>query len=162
MEALLVSLKGTWIGTTVASSTWMFAACEALHFIGLFILVGGIAILDLRVLGMARDFPVAPIHKLLPIAFVGFFMNLVTGTLFFLVDPVGYGSNPAFQVKMALVVLAGLNAFWFELGYAGQVAEWGARVDAPFQAKVICGLSLIIWGGVITAGRLLPAFSIVL
>lgn len=160
MKDLLMSLQGNWLGLMVTRSTWIYAACEALHFIGLFVLVGGVAVLDLRVLGLAKDLPVAPLHRLLPLALAGFGINLITGILFFSVDPLGFGTNPSFRVKMLLILLAGLNALWFELGFSGKLSSWGAGVDAPLQAKFICGLSLLLWSGVITAGRFLPAFAL--
>lgn len=159
---LLESLSGTWIGTTVKTSVWIFPVLETLHFIGLAVLIGGIAALDLRVLGVGKGLPVAPLHKLLPLVFAGFGLNLVTGVLFFLSDPVGYGVNPSFQAKMVFILLAGLNALWFELKLARFVPEWGPGVDAPTHAKVVCGLSLFLWAGIITAGRLLPSFAALL
>jgi hypothetical protein len=162
MMDLLQSLDGTWIGTTVKTSVWIFPVLETLHFIGLAILIGGIAILDLRVLGVGKRLPVGPLHKLLPLVFVGFGINLVTGVLFFLSDPLGYGVNPSFQVKMIFILLAGLNALWFELKLARHVNEWGPGVDASTHAKIVCGLSLFFWAGIITTGRLLPSFAALL
>ncbi len=162
LQGFLESLDGTAIGLTVKTSVWMFPVLEALHFIGLALLIGGIAALDLRVLGVAKRLPIAPLHKLLPLVFVGFGINLITGVLFFLSDPLGYGVNPAFQFKVIFILLAGLNALWFELKLSRQVEEWGPGVDASTHAKVVCGLSLFLWAGIITAGRLLPSFAALL
>lgn len=162
MMDLLKSLDGTWIGTTVKTSVWIFPVLETLHFIGLAILIGGIAVLDLRVLGVCKGVPVGPLHKMLPLVFIGFGINLVTGVLFFLSDPLGYGVNPSFQLKMILVLLAGLNALWFELRLARHVSEWGAGADCSRHAKIVCGLSLFLWAGIITTGRLLPSFAALL
>ena len=67
LQGFLESLDGTAIGLTVKTSVWMFPVLEALHFIGLALLIGGIAALDLRVLGVAKRLPIAPLHKLLPL-----------------------------------------------------------------------------------------------
>lgn len=162
LQGFLESLDGTSIGLTVKTSVWIFPVLETLHFIGLAILIGGIAALDLRILGVGKRLPVAPLHKLLPMVFVGFGINLITGVLFFLSDPTGYGRNPAFQLKMAFILLAGLNALWFELKLARYVDAWGAGVEASTHAKIVCGLSLFFWAGIITAGRLLPSFAALL
>jgi hypothetical protein len=74
----------------------------------------------------------------------------------------GYGVNPSFQVKMIFILLAGLNALWFELKLARHVNEWGPGVDASTHAKIVCGLSLFFWAGIITTGRLLPSFAALL
>lgn len=162
LQSLLSSLTGTAIGKQVETSIWMFPTLETLHFVGLALLVGGIGILDLRILGVAKAIPVKPLHKLLPLVFLGFGINLVTGILFFLADPQGYGMNPAFQLKMVLVLLAGLNALWFELAIAKEVPALGPGVDASPQAKLICSLSLLFWAGVIITGRMLPSFAALL
>lgn len=103
LQGFLESLDGTAIGLTVKTSVWMFPVLEALHFIGLALLIGGVAALDLRVLGVAEPPPIAPLHKLLPLVFAGFGINLITGVLFFLSDPLGYGVNPAFQLKIVFI-----------------------------------------------------------
>lgn len=161
-QAFLESLAGTAIGYSVSTSVWIFPTLETLHFIGLAMLVGGIAALDLRVLGVAKELPIKPFHRLLPLVFIGFGVNLVTGILFFLADPVGYGNNPAFVFKMVLVLLAGLNALWFEFAVSKGLASLGGGSDAPSTAKVICSLSLAFWAGIIIAGRLLPSFAALL
>ncbi len=161
-QAFLESMAGTSIGQVVSTNLVLFPLLETLHFIGLAMLVGGIAALDLRVLGIGKGLFVQPFHKLLPIVFVGFAINLVSGVLFFLADPVGYGNNTAFRVKMVLVLLAGLNALWFEFSVAKDVAAWGPETDASSRAKLICGLSLVLWAGIIVAGRMMPSFTALL
>ena len=109
-QEFLKSMAGTSIGHTVATNLVLFPTLETLHFIGLALLVGGIAALDLRVLGFGKGLTVKPFHKLLPLVFLGLGINVVSGVLFFVSDPVGYGNNTAFQFKMVFLVLAGLNA----------------------------------------------------
>ncbi len=161
-QEFLKSMAGTSIGHTVATNLVLFPTLETLHFIGLALLVGGIAALDLRVLGFGKGLTVKPFHKLLPLVFLGLGINVVSGVLFFVSDPVGYGNNTAFQFKMVFLVLAGLNALWFEVAVAKDVASWGPEADAPQLAKVICGLSLLLWAAVIVAGRMMPSFTALL
>jgi len=161
-QEFLKSMAGSSLGHTVSTNLVLFPTLETLHFIGLALLVGGIAVLDLRVLGIGKGLSVKPFHKLLPLVFLGLGINVVSGVLFFLADPVGYGNNTAFQWKMVLIVLAGLNALWFEVAVAKDVPNWGPDTDAPQLAKVICGLSLFLWAGVIVAGRMMPSFTALL
>jgi len=161
-QEFLQSVAGTAVGQVVATNLVLFPVLETLHFIGLALLVGGIGILDMRVLGIGKGLFVKPLHKLLPLVFLGFALNLVSGLLFFLADPVGYGNNTAFQLKMVLILLAGLNALWFEFAVAKQLPAWGPDVDAPSEAKVICALSLFLWTGIIVAGRMMPSFAALL
>jgi hypothetical protein len=126
---------------------------QSLHFIGMTMLIGVVGIIDLRVLGVAPGLPIHPLHRFLPLAFVGFAINLTTGICFFCHDPYVYAFNLSFRLKMLLIVVAGLNALWFRLGVFIDVDKWGPGIEASRLAKVISALSIIIWFGVITAGR---------
>jgi hypothetical protein len=155
---LLEWIKQTSIGEFVRSSTWAFPTLQSLHFIGMSLLVGVVGVIDLRVLGVARQLPIAPLHRFLPLAFVGFGINLVTGIMFFCHDPYVYAYNLSFRFKMLLILLAGLNALWFRLGVFLDVEKWGPEIEASRLAKIISALSLFLWFAVITAGRYI-AFS---
>jgi len=148
------------------SSRWAWPTAEALHFIGLCLLVGIVGMFDLRVLGMARGLPFAPLKRLLPWGVFGFVLCLVTGTLFVL----GIGGNLVgdnaydvimrdvyLQLKLLFIVLAGINLLAFHLtGTSRALDALGANDDAPLGAKVIAGASLFLWLGVVVFGRLIP------
>jgi hypothetical protein len=150
---LLEWLKHTLVGEFVRGSSWAFPALQSLHFIGMTLLIGVVGAIDLRVLGLARGLPIHPLHRLLPVAFIGFGLNLATGLMFFACDPYVYAFNSSFRLKMFLILLAGLNALWFRLGVFLDVEKWGPDIEASRLAKVISGLSLSIWIAVIFAGR---------
>jgi hypothetical protein len=146
-------LRATQIGEFVRNSTWAFPTLQSLHFIGMTLLIGIVGAIDLRVLGVARAVPLGPLHRFLPLAFIGFGINLITGIFFFCHDPLVYAFNVAFRIKMLLILVSGLNALWFRLGVFMDVDKWGPGIEASYLAKVISALSLLIWIGVITAGR---------
>ena len=155
---LLDWIKQTSIGEFVRNSTWAFPTLQSLHFIGMTLLFGVVGAIDLRVLGVARALPIRPLHRFLPLAFGGFAINLITGIMFFCHDPYVYAFNTSFRLKMLAILLAGLNALWFRLGVFLDVDGWGPHIEASRLAKVISALSLLLWIGVITAGRFI-AFS---
>ena len=150
---LLAWLRDSMIGEFVRGSSWAFPTLETLHFVGMALLIGIVGAIDLRVLGLARAVPLAPLHRLLPLAFIGFGINVITGLFFFCNDPWAYWFNPAFRIKMLLILAAGLNALWFRLGVFLDLDSWGSGIEASRLAKVISALSLLIWITVITAGR---------
>jgi len=117
------------------------------------LLIGIVGAIDLRVLGFARAVPLAPLHRLLPLAFVGFGINVITGIFFVCHNPASYLFNIAFRIKMLLILIAGLNALWFRLGVFLDIEAWGPGIEASRLAKVISALSILIWIAVITAGR---------
>jgi hypothetical protein len=146
-------IKQTSIGAFVRDTPWAFPTLQSLHFIGMSLLIGVVGVIDLRVLGLARGLPIHPLHRFLPLAFFGFGLNVLTGLFFFCHDPYVYAFNPSFRIKMLLILLAGLNALWFRLGVFLDVDKWGPGIEASRLAKVISALSLLLWVGVITAGR---------
>src|SRR5690606_22734377 len=94
-------------------SKWGWPAVESLHFIGLALLMGSVGLFDFRLLGVAPAIPTAALHKLIPWGVFGFILNLFTGMLFFVSDPGQYLYNPAFQLKMLCILIAGLNMLLF-------------------------------------------------
>ena len=100
-------IRDTSLGAAVRESRWIFATGETFHFIGLSLLVGGILIIDLRLLGFIRKIPMRAALAFLPFVIVGFLINLATGIVFFSADPMMYWPNPAFKLKMFLILLAG-------------------------------------------------------
>ena len=128
---------------------------EAFHFVGLTLLLGSVLLLDLRMLGVAKQLPCGPVHRLtLRWAFVGFGLMVVTGFLLmagkataFLVD------NPAFYLKLLAILLAGVTALVFYFTVHREVEAVGPGQDAAPLAKAIAGTSLFLWLSVITFGR---------
>ncbi|HEX4051122.1 MAG TPA: hypothetical protein VHY19_09610 [Steroidobacteraceae bacterium] len=150
---ILAFCYSTPMGQWVRNSAWAFPFLQSWHFIGMTVLIGPLFALDLRVLGVARAVPLAPLHRFLPLVFVGFGINLVTGICFFCHDPRVYAYNISFRIKMLLIVLAGLNALWFRLGVFLDLERWGPGIEASRLAKVISAISIVTWLAVITAGR---------
>ena len=142
------------VGSFVTDTRWMWPTCETLHFIGLSLLVGIVFIVDLRVLGLLKGVSFASLHRLLPWAAIGFGVNVVTGLLFFVGIPGQYIHNRTFYWKIALVMLAGLNAVYFTL--LDEPWELGPGEDASLQAKFAAASAMILWMGVLYCGSMLP------
>lgn len=156
MLDLMRSIDGTALGHAMLASRWLFALMEVLHFLGLGLLTAGIAAFDLRVLGVAPRLPLTQVHRFVMLALAGFLLTVVSGVLFFFADPVRYGTNPLFMLKMSLILLAGINAWAFETRFRSR--RW--TDDAiPAAARMFCLGSLLLWTAVIVTGRLLPQFS---
>jgi len=144
----------------MTATKWWWAFMMDLHFIGLVLLIGSVGILDLRVLGFAKQFPIDPLHKLIPFAMAGFGINLVTGVLAFTGMSEYYTYDWAFWLKMLAIMLLGLNVAAFYLtGAFESVERLGPGDDAPLLAKFIAASSLFLWFTVITLGRYIQSFS---
>jgi uncharacterized membrane protein len=142
------------VGEFVTDATWIWPSCETLHFIGLCLLFGITAMVDLRVLGMMRAVPFQALHRLLPWGVLGFGVNLVTGLLFFVADPDQYTHSAPFQWKIVLIMLAGLNLLYFTIFDTPWDLHPGE--DAPAIAKFVAASALFLVVGVMFCGRMLP------
>jgi len=149
----LVWLESTSIANAIRTIPWLYPAFETGHYIGLSLLVGGIMLIDLRVLGMARGLPLKSMIGLLPFVWVGFAINVLTGSLLFIYGATSFGTNAAFLVKMGFLVLAGLNALAFDLSVRRSGGAWVAADRPPPSAKGFATLSLFFWLCVVTTGR---------
>ena len=144
----------------MAANKWWWAFLMDLHFIGLALLIGTIGVLDLRMLGVAKQLPIGPLHRLVPWAMAGFGINVVTGILAYIGMSDYYAYNVAFWLKMLAVLLLGLNAAAFYLtGIFQAVEDLGPGEDAPLPAKFIAATSLFLWFAVIAMGRYIQWFS---
>lgn len=156
MQAFVQAIEGSAINNWVLSSAWLWPSLEILHFLGLSLLLGSLLVIDLRLAGFFRQINIAATHKLLPWTFIGFGLNLATGTLFVLGDPARYTANIGFRWKMVLVLIAGLNALWFYWKINPVMKSWQPDGDTPALAKIIAFVSLGAWTGVLLLGRLIP------
>ena len=156
IQALVQAIEGSAINSWVLATYWLWPLLEILHFIGLTLLLGAMLIIDLRLAGYLRQMKISSTHQLLPLAMMGFSLNMVTGVLFFLGDPGRYAINIGFQIKMVLVLIAGLNALWFAIKVSPAMLGWDPHGDTPATAKIVAYVSLGTWFGVLLLGRLIP------
>lgn len=150
------SLSETSLHSWVMSQTWLWPTLEVTHFFGLTLLIGGLLVVDLRVLGAAASSPLLATYRLLPIVLVGFGLNLITGVLFIFGDPFRYAANIGFQAKMIIICLAGANALYHHLKVTPLLSAASLSADVPMVAKVSAAASLLAWTTVLLLGRLIP------
>src|SRR5690606_13946706 len=109
MTSVAAWIESTSLSQFIINRSWTWPTLESLHFLGLCVLIGAVLIMDLRLIGFQREIPLRAVHKLMPFALLGFTVNLLTGVMFVFGEPQLYLDNPAFRIKMSLIVLAGLN-----------------------------------------------------
>ncbi len=142
----------------VRTATWAYPALETLHVIGLGLAFGGIVLFDLRVLGLGRQLSLTALGGyVLPFVWAGFALNAVSGVLLFMSDAIEFAGNPALWIKLGLIALAGLNALVFQVQLRQFNLAGPDRPDdrLPNMLRVSAAVSLGLWLGVITAGRMI-------
>jgi hypothetical protein len=147
-------LSSAAIDNFVTANTWVWPTSETLHFIGLFVLVGIVLLVNLRVLGLMKGLPFAALHRLLPLAVLGFALNTVTGMLFFIAAPEQYTDNVTFYWKIGFIMIAGAVLFYHTV--FDEVWVVGRGDVAPLRARVIAASALAAWLGVVYCGQMLP------
>lgn len=153
--AFLEWLQSTWVGVLVAESLWGYPLFETVHSIGMAMLIGSLGLINLRVLGYKPDLPLLEMQQLLPLAWLGFTLNAVSGALLFSSDAVYFFSSYTFRIKMVLIVLGGLNAALLGRRIFRDAAAGGSAAPPAASTKVIAVTSLLFWFGAVCAGRLI-------
>jgi len=150
-------LESSGLGETMRSSAWLFPTANVLHVLAVILLVGPIVALDLRLLGLARRLEALPLERYLTgFAKLALPVILATGVALFAADATHTAENPAFWVKMGLLVLALANALLFRRRWQRTLPEWDSR--APAAARLQALASLLLWPATAASGRLLAYF----
>ena len=154
----LQQLQDSTLGVALSESIYMYPFVEGLHLISLVFSFGLILLTDLRLIGLFL--PAVPVHdilhKLRPWLISGFVVTFITGFLLVFVNGPSLVSTWVFPLKLLLIVIAGLNAVWFEFKFGRRVTEWGNQLKAPQGAKTAGWISLVTWSLVVICGRLIP------
>lgn len=156
MNEILLWMEKSALGQLMRDSIWLFPFAEILHFLGLCLLIGSLMVVDLRLLGIIKDMSFKAIYRYLPVTILGFAINLVTGTLFLFTDPFRYYPNIGFRIKMALILLAGLNALWFQFKVHPATLKAPQNSGPDLSTRIVAVLSLLLWFAVIVMGRMIP------
>jgi hypothetical protein len=153
---LLGFIESLPLAVAMRQELWLYPLVEIAHITGFVMLVGSIVVLDLRLLGLSRALPVSVLTRhVVPWSVAAFALIVPTGLLMFSAHASDFVSNRAFQLKLLLIVLAGINAVLFHAGVYRSVARWDHDAAPPMSARLHASASLLLWLGVLSCGRLL-------
>jgi hypothetical protein len=154
-EQFLQTLQDSSIPTAIREGESLFPWVECVHVLALSVVIGSIALVDLRLLGVAsRDRSVAQTtDAVLPVTWTAFVFALMTGGLLFASNATVYAHNSYFQIKMTLIALAGINMTVFHLFVNHGVAGWHTPELTPLRARFTGALSLCLWIAIAACGR---------
>ncbi len=151
-----------WIETTPSStalreSIWMFPIMESSHVIGLAFSVGTVVWFDLRLVGVSmRRYTVSEMWGFVRTwMFAGFALMMITGVFLFWSHALQCYSSGFFQIKLVLLVLAGLNISIFHTTIDRSRVEWDKSPVPPLQARIAGLTSLVLWLAIVAVGRLM-------
>jgi len=156
LSTILEWLEGTALAGLIQESLYGFPAVVAVHILGLMLSVGTLLWVDLRLLGLClRTRRVAEIYRgLAPWFAAGFAMMFASGVVLFTAFATAAYANVFFRMKIVAIVLAALNAVAFHR-LSGRSATWDTAPQPPAAVRIAGLISLVLWVGVIVAGRMM-------
>ena len=159
----LAALEASGLGQAMRQWLWLYPAVETVHIIGIALLFGSIAVLDLRLLGFIRKVPVRALAaQVLPWSIGAFVLIVPSGLLMFVAHATDFIQSPVFVVKICLIMAALLNAALFHAITFRTADVWDSQemreLRPPPSARLAGALSLLLWASVIACGRLLAYF----
>jgi hypothetical protein len=154
LENVWRAMEATGFSATIREAPYAFAAVETLHVIALAVVFGSIAIVDLRLVGVAsKNIPVTEMSReLLRWTWAAFGVALVSGGMMFVARASEYMINQQFLAKFAVMALAGVNMAIFHMGVWKGVGGWDLG-PTPVAAKTAGLLSLSFWVAIVAFGR---------
>ena len=156
LDALLRSLEATSVATAIRENDFLFPWVESVHVLAIALVVGTIAIVDLRLIGLASlERAVTRLTAdALRCTWVAFAVAAISGALLFSSNAFNYAHNSHFQAKLFFLILAGINMAIFRLFFGRDIDRWGISPHTtPLRARIAGAISLLVWIGVVAFGR---------
>ena len=153
--ALMEWLQATSLAVFIHQTKWAFTTIEVIHVIAILTVIGSIAIVDLRLLGIASTRrPFTQLAKdVLPLTWTAFVLAAATGSLLFISQAAAYFTTTTFWVKMSIMALAGINMLVFEFITVRGVQDWDLKPTPPPPARLAGGISITCWLLIFVFGR---------
>jgi len=150
------AIEGSALGQAMRQWLWLYPSVEIIHLCGIALLVGSIAVLDLRLFGLARALPLRRLAAhVLPWSIGAFALIVPSGLAMFVAHANDLMGNPVFALKICLIFAAFTNAVVFHSAVFRSAAGWDVDAMPPVAARACAALSLLLWVSVIACGRLL-------
>jgi hypothetical protein len=151
----------SWV-TSLRESSLVYPLVMTGHLTGMGLFGGMIAITDLRLLGWAmRSSSISSVVDQLRIwKRIGFVLVVTCGALLLAAKAELYYYNPFYWTKMSLLVLVGVHALVFHRSVYGNTAALDSTPAVPRIAKVAACISLLLWIGLVSAGRSIAYFDV--
>src|SRR5207237_4749238 len=152
IDALCWWLEHTALSQTIQSVNWIVPAVQTIHILAITVVAASALMIDLRLIGVfSADRPMREVSaRFLPLIWWPLLVLLATGAIMIVGEPARALKNPAFQLKMALLIAALLVTLTAQAMRTRHPA-FGARKGA--FAAGLAVLSMTLWMGIIFAGR---------
>jgi len=138
----------------VNDHAWVWPTLEMIHYVGMAFLFGVSTIYLFRMLGIMKGISFPALHRLLPMAIIGFVLNTMTGMIFFAASPQLYLGKQGFHIKILGILLATVPILYFTM--FDQPWKVQADDDVPTAVKIAAVATFVLVVAVMIYGRFLP------
>ena len=157
------TLEASALGQAMRQWLWLYPSVEIVHIVGIALLFGSIAVMDLRLLGVSRNIPVRALARhVLPWSAASFLLIIPSGLMMFTAHATEFIDSEVFALKMLLILAGGVNAVLFHTITFRTADVWDTeemrKLPPPPSARAAGAISLLVWISVIACGRLLAYF----
>jgi hypothetical protein len=155
MNDILIFIYSNPLAQTIRENELLFPWIEAIHVLAVTLVIGSIALVDLRLIGVrALNRAISNISKeLLPITWMAFLAAAITGAILFTSNALSYSQNFYFISKIILLGLAGINMMCFQFIIGKNLDNWNHYQQLPIAARSAGAISLTLWISIIFCGR---------
>ncbi|MFT5134267.1 MAG: hypothetical protein ACI9SC_002742 [Gammaproteobacteria bacterium] len=148
-------IENSAVGMWMVDSLWAYPIILSTHAVGMSIVVGTLIVIDLRILGYAGEAAIESFAKLFFVTWVGVVLNFLSGLALFTSDPGKFFYHPVFWTKIGLMMTGVFSAYLLWRQIKKNTGDTNAHFQASIRVKMLACFSLLLWIGVIVAGRLI-------
>lgn len=155
INAYLMWLQALPVAVFIHRTPWAFTAVELIHVFAISIVIGTIATVDLRLIGIgSKGRPFTELsRRILPYTWAAFIVAAIAGSFLFISQANAYFNSTTFRIKMLIIVIAGINMLIFELVTVRGAQKWDLSPIPPAPARLAGAISLTCWLLVVVFGR---------
>lgn len=152
---LLQSIENSSIAEYIRVSAYGYPAMITLHSLGMAIMIGLSVVLSLRILGLFKPIPYATLHKQLSIAWIGFVVNFISGSLLFAAQATSYVTDVTFLLKMTFVIIGAILVAVVQIQVKAGSAGWTDTNPPPVLTRTLAAFTIAAWTFGMITGRLI-------
>ena len=151
---MLAWLESTQFSALVRGELWGWPLALTIHAFGTAVVIGFVFIIGLRLFGLFETIPYRSLDRLFPAIWVAFVLQFLSGFALWMTKPTQYVADGAFVLKLLLVVVGFVLTLYFYGALKREAAAWDAAGAIPSRAGKFVAVALLVWCGVVVAGRL--------
>ncbi len=154
-RAIVGSPFNTWATYLLGNVPGLPPIVQTVHILSVSAVMGSIVMIDLKVLGLAlRTQRLSElVRRLMPWTWCALPFLAASGLVFVFARPMRYAVNPVFGLKFSMLLPALILTALFQIGISREPEFWERSLGRRVLGRVIAGISLALWVGVVLAGR---------